>query len=91
MAIRADRTQVFDRIQSVGPASARYWFDVVNLNVSGGFRSIRSQKVEPADDATPTVVLQTRLAGFLISLIRVYDDLAYGPFQVLRSSFDFFR
>ena len=68
-----------DRIQSVGPARARGWTGVVNLNVIGGFRSILSKKVEPANEATPTVMLQTRLAGFLISFIRVYDDLAYGP------------
>jgi hypothetical protein len=81
MAIRAYRTQIFDRIQSVGPASARYRFDVVNLNVIGGFRSIRSQKGEPTDDATPTIAPQTRLAGLLISLLGVYGDLAHGPFR----------
>ena len=55
MAVRTDRAQVLDRIQHVGATGAGYWLDMVNLNVIGGVRSIRFQKVEAADDATPPV------------------------------------
>jgi hypothetical protein len=91
MAIGTDRAQILDRIQIVGSAGPRDGPDVVNLNVIGGIRSIGSEEVEPADDATPTVVPQTHLAGFRISFVCVYGVLAYGPFQILRSGVDFIR
>lgn len=81
MAVGTNRPQILDRIQNVGSACARDWFDVVNLYVICGFCSIRSKEVKTAN---------TRRGLRHFAQMRSRWS-AYGSFQVLRSGFDFFR
>ena len=74
VAIRAHRSQIIDRIQTILLPYPCDRYNVMNLDVSHSRLSVSRAEVKITDSTGPAVVLNASLAGSAVSLERVHED-----------------
>jgi hypothetical protein len=74
VAVRANRSQISDRIQAILLPYSCDRYDMMDLDVPRSWFSVSRSEVETTDSTGPAVVLDTFLAGSPVSLVRVHKD-----------------
>ena len=91
MAVRADRSQIGDRIQAVLVAHFCDRYDVVHLDVSRSRFAVSRLEVEATNDTGPPVVSETLLACPWVPLKCVHENAMSGPLHILDFGRQLFR
>ena len=82
VTVRTDGTQVFDGIDFVVRTNLGYRTYVMNMNISFTDTSVAGSKIQIADSAPRTVVLDASQSGCTVSLIPVDRDPLHGTFHI---------
>ena len=78
MTVRADWPQISDRVDFVGLANFRKVSRVMNMYVTLALFAIGLPKIEVANEATGTIMLNTTSSCFGISLVGIDKNLPHS-------------
>jgi len=82
VAVRADRSEVCNRVEAILVAYVGKWDEVVNMNKASATLAVKRPEVEVADGTADSVMLDALLACAWATLINADRYLSRGSLEI---------